>query len=222
MHLKLSFLLLLSCLAAHGYPAVSTDSIQLPAKVMELPNVIKELDPNILGFDRAGAWAMPTLVALRYGLVVSDTLDQRFDNDAATHAVTAYFYDLFNEFNDWDLCYMAYFYSPAYVKNLKARHLDSIINNFDIKNHNNCFLTQSAPPKPAIKPEENKKSNDDSKTKVTTKPKQKEKFITYTVKRGDTLTKIAKKHKVTIADIKKWNNLKSDFIREDQQLKIKQ
>lgn len=221
MHLKLSFLLLLSCLAVHGSQAVSTDSIQLPAKVMELPNVIKELDPTILGFDRVGVWAMPTLVALRYGLVVSDTLDQRLDNDAATYAAKAYFCDLFNEFNDWDLCYIAYLYSPAYVRSLKARHLDSIIDNFDIKNHNNCFICQAAPPKPILKPEENKKSNDTNKPK-STQPKQKEKFITYIVKRGDTLTKIAKKHKVTIADIKKWNNLKNDLIREDQKLKIKQ
>ena len=99
-------------------------------------------------------------------------------------------------------------------------HVWHIIDNFDIKNHNNCFICQSAPPKTIVQPE-NKTNNNDGKAKGIT-PKQKEKFITYIVKRGDTLTKIAKKHKVTIADIKKWNNLKNDFIREDQKLKIKQ
>jgi peptidoglycan endopeptidase LytE len=54
------------------------------------------------------------------------------------------------------------------------------------------------------------------------KPKQESQYITYIVKSGDTLGKIAKMHHVTVADLKKWNNLKSDFIRENQKLKIKQ
>lgn len=45
-------------------------------------------------------------------------------------------------------------------------------------------------------------------------------YITYTVKSGDYLGKIAKKHNVTVKDLKKWNKLKNDFIREGQKLKI--
>ena len=50
------------------------------------------------------------------------------------------------------------------------------------------------------------------------KPKE----IKYTVKKGDTLTKIASKHHVSVANLKKWNKLKSDMIREGQKLIIKQ
>ncbi|MBR1564781.1 MAG: transglycosylase SLT domain-containing protein [Paludibacteraceae bacterium] len=43
---------------------------------------------------------------------------------------------------------------------------------------------------------------------------------TYTVKKGDTLGAIAKKHKTTVAKIKKWNHLKSDMISIGQKLKM--
>lgn len=44
--------------------------------------------------------------------------------------------------------------------------------------------------------------------------------ITYKVKAGDSLGKIAAKYHVTIAQLKKWNNLKSDMIRQGQTLYI--
>jgi len=43
----------------------------------------------------------------------------------------------------------------------------------------------------------------------------------YKVKKGDTLSGIAAKHHVTVALLKKWNNLKNDNIREGQTLIIK-
>ena len=44
---------------------------------------------------------------------------------------------------------------------------------------------------------------------------------TYTVKKGDNLTRIAAKYHVTISDLMTWNNLKSDKILEGQTLIIK-
>ena len=43
----------------------------------------------------------------------------------------------------------------------------------------------------------------------------------YVVKKGDTLSGIAKRRKVSVATIKKWNNLKSDRIYIGQRLKMK-
>ena len=43
----------------------------------------------------------------------------------------------------------------------------------------------------------------------------------YKIKKGDTLTKIASKYHVKVSDLKKWNKLKSDKIREGQILIIK-
>ncbi len=43
---------------------------------------------------------------------------------------------------------------------------------------------------------------------------------TYTVQKGDTLSKIAQNHQVTITDIMKWNNLSKDTIYVAQKLEI--
>ncbi len=44
--------------------------------------------------------------------------------------------------------------------------------------------------------------------------------IYYTIKRGDTLGAIAKKYKVTVKQLQRWNNLKNTNIREGKRLKI--
>ena len=47
------------------------------------------------------------------------------------------------------------------------------------------------------------------------------KTVKYRVKKGDTLSKIARKHGTTVDKIKKLNNLKSDMIHIGQQLIVK-
>lgn len=199
-HLKLLILLVLSSFTLNGSPCLDADSALFQTKMTELSKAIKDAAVFNDIPDRVGSWAMPTLVALRYGLVVNDTIDERYDDDASAKAATSYLRDLYTEFGNWDLCYCAYLYSPAYVRNFQARHCDSI-----------------PKPQPMVKKE---KAKVPQNIKLP-KPKQ-DRYITYIVKPGDTLGKIAKKHHVTVADLKKWNNLKSDIIRENQKLKIKQ
>lgn len=57
-------------------------------------------------------------------------------------------------------------------------------------------------------------------TKPTNGPSVNSRTIKYKVKKGDTLTKIASKYHVSVANLKKWNNLKTDRIREGQTLTI--
>ena len=58
-----------------------------------------------------------------------------------------------------------------------------------------------------------KSSNNTSGNKQATK--------THTVKKGETLSSIAKKHGCTVNDLKKWNGLKSNTVKVGQKLKIK-
>jgi LysM repeat protein len=58
-------------------------------------------------------------------------------------------------------------------------------------------------------------------TKKETKKKVTSKTQYYTVKKGDTLAKIAEKYDVSISDLKKWNKLKSDEITVGQKLIVK-
>ena len=64
-----------------------------------------------------------------------------------------------------------------------------------------------------------KKNEEKAKAAVKAKTSN---YITYTVKSGDTLNKIARKYHVKVSDLKKWNKLKGDMIREKQKLKIYQ
>jgi len=54
----------------------------------------------------------------------------------------------------------------------------------------------------------------------TTTQKQTTQTATYTIKSGDTLSKIAASYKVTVAQLYEWNKLKSDLIYPGQVLKI--
>ena len=45
-------------------------------------------------------------------------------------------------------------------------------------------------------------------------------WVYYKIKSGDNLGKIAKKYHTTVKNLKSWNNLKSDMIREGQRLKV--
>ena len=56
----------------------------------------------------------------------------------------------------------------------------------------------------------------DTKEKTETKSKVK----THKVMEGENLTMIAERYKITVADIKKWNNLKSDVIHQGQILYV--
>lgn len=73
-------------------------------------------------------------------------------------------------------------------------------------------------PAPAPAPTQNTNANNNNRRNNSSASTPK--YTNYTVKSGDTLGKIAKKHNTTVAAIKKANGLRSDMIRPGQKLKI--
>ena len=73
----------------------------------------------------------------------------------------------------------------------------------------------------SVKKEEPKTTpkQEEPKPETVTIPKN-TRIIKYKVKKGDTLSHIAKKYRVTISDIVEWNHLETDLIRDGQELII--
>ena len=81
-------------------------------------------------------------------------------------------------------------------------------------------LNVSDPGKTKTKEKTSEKTKEKSSNKTKEKTTGKTKIIIYQVKKGDNLQTIADEFEVTIADIKKWNSLKSDKIEKGQDLEI--
>lgn len=279
-----------------------------------IANIIEELGmPSELKFlpvclntgdnSRCGDWSLTPIVAIKYGLEVTNRHDERFATEASTRAAMAYLTDLYKQYGDWWKSIMAFAYSPAMVNKLCNKvkidnpwdfesNIDNVhivrnfitlfylyndkeltpkeedylevefkdplnlnvladklkIDNSEIIELNPIFLGNVAYPLgdyqlrlPANKAEyfyeiyeELYKATDTTVQKanepVAVKPAttnnksgnvSSSKPIKYKVKKGDTLGKIAQKHGTTVEKIKKLNNLKSDFIREGQLLTVK-
>ena len=83
------------------------------------------------------------------------------------------------------------------------------------------------PTNKVVEPVKIEDSRSQTPTKKTTISEQKKDPSTgsaskqYKIKKGDTLTKIAAKYHVSVADLKKWNHLENDNIREGETLIIK-
>ncbi len=63
--------------------------------------------------------------------------------------------------------------------------------------------------------------NSTSKNNINKKATSTPKVRTHTVKKGETLSSIAKKYRCTVSDLKKWNGLKGNTVKVGQKLKIK-
>jgi LysM repeat protein len=60
--------------------------------------------------------------------------------------------------------------------------------------------------------------NLDETAEIHTEPAKKEKV--HLVRRGDTISSISKKYKVSVNDLKKWNGIKNSKLKPGMKLKI--
>ena len=233
----------------------------MPMELRYLPVALSGMRRNYCEGDRCGAWQLPTLTALHYGLNINDSIDERFDVKASTRAALDCLNELYQHYGDWWYSILAYTNSPVALQHVLKRQSDmpqlwdfndgdllpntKIIGDFIacvyLGNEGRLKFTKVADPEikrepvkkavadsaaavnkvaetveaPRKKTETNKKSGPSTGSGASTKTQY------YKIKRGDTLTKIAGKYHVKVSDLMRWNNLKSDKIRDGQTLIIK-
>lgn len=292
------------------------DECNLPEYAAQIPFQITNCDIFYQNGNMAGLWALTPPVAIKYGLKINDTVDERFDPKISAVAAARYLYDLTRFYKNDKLAILAYMNGPALVRdvamanglqlpditdttivrlmellpnkwnagpihsdryrNMPANVSISILND-SVFNRNkgiavtlDCnvrknvlqdslqmtarqfrILNPSVIGNTAWLPEGMEIYVTDT-AHLTAKFYETEKYeyenaatirmneiaainsertkaikaanaeIVYKVKSGDTLGQIAKRHKVTVRQIKQWNNLRSDMIRIGQKLKIRQ
>ena len=162
-----------------------------------------------------------------------DSVDVRFDERISTEIALNRLQELFNEYGDWNMSIVAYSTSPtalaamdsiAFVnapilkslRKTEEEYSENIPAAFERigslaerrKAERQAFLREQA----ALR-----KARLDSLRKRQAASTDR---ITYTIRRGDTLGGIAARHRVKVSDLKRWNNLKGDMIREGRKLVI--
>ena len=169
----------------------------------------------------------------KIAVMESDSTDVRFDERVSTGIALDRLQELFNEYGDWNMSIVAYATSPTALAGMDstafadARILRSL-RSAEVEYSENipmaferigalaekrkaerlAFLQEQA----ALR-----KARLDSLRKKQAANTER---ITYTIRRGDTLGGIAARYRVKVSDLKRWNNLKSDMIREGRKLVI--
>ena len=87
-----------------------------------LPISLSEMQLDYQKEGRCGVWALPTLVALHYGLTVDERHDERFSVEASTKAALDYLAELQQKYNDWWYSILAYSNSPSSLQRVLVEH----------------------------------------------------------------------------------------------------
>lgn len=216
------------------------ESRNMPERILFLPLALAD---QRLDEGREGIWALSALDAIRGSArmhllspgseTVSDSVDVRFDEWISTRIALDRLQELFEEYRDWDASIVAFASSPTalavldsasfaesailgslrnaeeeYSGNIPAAYGQIGALAMRRKAERQAFLREQA----ALR-----KARIDSIRKKQTERTDR---ISYTIRRGDTLGGIAARYRVKVSDLKRWNNLRSDFIREGRKLVI--
>ncbi len=95
----------------------------LPKELKLFPAVCSSFNPNSSnGIGGEGYWHLNYPQAVKYGLTVNESIDERRDFKKSTKAATLYLKDLYTMYGDWELTVTAYSSGVVTVNKLLKRH----------------------------------------------------------------------------------------------------
>jgi membrane-bound lytic murein transglycosylase D len=189
----------------------------LPLDLAALPLVESSYHPGrVSSAGAVGLWQLTAEVADRY-IRVDGKVDERRDPARASLAAAAYLRDLHDQLGSWPLALTAYNHGPnGMLRAVKAtgsndlgdivRRYESPTFGFASKSFYAAFLAarhaleHQARYFPELAPG---------------------KLVTYTVRRGDTLDAVARRHGVTVPSLRVENGIRSAMIRPGQMLLVR-
>ena len=217
--------------ACDSLVTIAVREVGLPDCYRFLPLLLTDCDSLFVGRYASGIWALSVPAAHRYGLAVNDSIDERRCLPKSTLAATRYLCDLRRHFNGNDTLVLQQYVRTMPVLRVSADSLLSALERIGEEYGRGCRRSGFLAPLEGVREDALRR---DSLQKIERERRAAELaarkpvqgnvssggYIIYKVKKGDYLGRIAQRHHVTVSQLKKWNNLRSDFIREGQKLKI--
>lgn len=222
------------------------NEMAMPQALKYLPLVESSFRPT--AYSRAGArgiWQFMSSTARLYGLKVSRSTDHRLDPEKSTRAAFTFLNDLYQEFGDWNLALAAYNAGPGRVtRAIRMSGLDQPTF-WDIKQYlpretrnyvprfmAACYVMEYSDQMGLLPSIDGYNEVKDLVENISIeKPKpvysatksiipENATVLTYTVKSGDNLGYIAEWYDVQTSQLRSWNGISGNLIRQGQHLKI--
>ena len=217
--------------ACDSLVTTAVEDAALPVYYRFLPLLLTDCDSLFVGQYASGAWALSVPAAHRYGLLVNDSIDERLSVAKSTMAATRYLRDLRLHFEGNDSLVLSQYVRTMPVLRVSTDSLLSALERigeeYDRGHRRSGFLApldvareDAVRRDSLLKFEREKRAAELASRKPAVAKSSSGGYIIYKVKKGDYLGRIAQRNHVTVRQLKSWNNLRSDFIREGQKLKI--
>lgn len=190
---------------------------RLPLDLAALPLVESSYHPGLVSSAGAvGLWQLTADVADRW-VRVGGKVDERRDPGRSSVAAAAYLRELFDQFGSWPLALTAYNHGPTGVQRARetvhSDDLGEIVRRYDgpgfgfaSRNFYAEFLAARHVLRHAADYFPDIRAG---------------RLVTYKVKRGDTLERVAKRHGVTIPSLRAMNGIRAAALRPGQMLLVR-
>ena len=217
--------------ACDSLVTAAVSEVSLPDCYRYIPLLLTDCDSLFVGQYASGAWALSVPAAHRYGLAINDSIDERRCMEKSTLAATHYLSDLRLHFEGNDTLVLQQYVRTMPVLRVTAdsvlQALERIGEEYSHGHRRSGFLApldrvheDALRRDSLLKLERERRVAELAARKPTVGKASSGSYIIYKVRKGDYLGRIAQRHHVTVAQLKRWNNLRGDFIREGQKLKI--